>query len=105
MHLGFTSFLALFVAIAAGIPSFRGMHVLEQRLDVPDGFVKGVPAPGSDILNLRLALKQANITGLQQMLLDISTPGHALYGRSLTNDEVRSVTNIYIIPIFENNTY
>ena len=103
MRPGFTNFLALFVATVAGIPSFRGMHVLEQRLDVPDGFVKSAPAPGTDIVNLRLALKQANITGLQHMLLDISTPGHALYGRSLTNDEVRSITKRYKIPIFENN--
>ncbi len=97
MHLLFTTFLTLFVATVAGIPSFRSMHVLEQRLDVPDGFIKGAAAPGTDILNLRLALKQTNITGLQHMLLEISTPGNALYGRSLTNEEVRSITNnVYV---------
>ena len=93
MHPVFTTFLTLFVTTVAGIPSFRSMHVLEQRPGVPDGFVQGAPAPGTDILSLRLALKQTNITGLQHMLLEISTPGNALYGRSLTNEEVRSITN------------
>ncbi len=88
MRAGF-SLLALFVAAAAGSPSFRSMLVLEQRLDVPDGFVKGAPAPSTNVLNLRLALRQTNIAGLQNMLLDISTPGNALYGQTLTNEEVQ----------------
>ncbi|KJA22321.1 hypothetical protein HYPSUDRAFT_139376 [Hypholoma sublateritium FD-334 SS-4] len=89
MRTGFT-LLAMFVAAVAGSPSFRSMLVLEQRSDVPDGFVKGAPAPATDILNLRLALKQTNISGLQSMLLDISTPGNALYGQTLTNEEIES---------------
>ena len=88
MRTGF-SFLAFFVGAVAGSPSFRSMLVLEQRSDVPVGFVKGAPAPSTTVLNLRLALKQTNIAGLQNMLLDISTPGNALYGETLTNEEVQ----------------
>lgn len=85
---------AWFVAGVSGSPSFRNMLVLEQRPDIPDGFVKGAPAPETDVLNLRLALKQNNISGLQSTLLEISTPGNALYGQTLTNEEVRSITTI-----------
>ena len=62
--------------------------MLEQRPDIPIGFAKGSPAPATNILNLRLALKQSDMAGLEKALYDVSTPGSALYGQHLTKEEV-----------------
>ncbi len=64
------------------------MLVLEQRSDVPVGFTKGLAAPAANILDLRLAIKQNNIAGLEKALFDVSTPGSALYGQHLSKEEV-----------------
>ena len=64
------------------------MSVLEQRPDIPIGFSKGTPAPANSVLNLRLAIKQSDVAGLQKALYDVSTPGGALYGQHLTKEEV-----------------
>lgn len=81
--------LAAFVTAVAGSPAFRNMLVHEQRSEVPVGFVKGSAALPSSVLNLRIALKQNDMAGLEKALFDVSTPGSALYGQHLTKDEVR----------------
>lgn len=88
MRIGFYVFAA-FVAAVAGTPSFRNMLVLEQRSDVPAGFAKGAPAPATNVLDLRLAIKQNDMAGLEKALFDVSTPGSTLYGQHLTKEEVR----------------
>lgn len=80
--------LALFVTVVAGAPSSRSMFVLEQRSDIPIGFAKGSPAPATKVVNLRLALKQNDMAGLEKALYDVSTPGSELYGQHLTKEEV-----------------
>lgn len=65
------------------------MRVHERRNAAPGGFVKNGAADASHMLNLRLALKQNNITGLQQQLLAVSTPGNAQYRQFLSKAEVR----------------
>lgn len=80
--------LAAFVTAVAGSPAFRNMLVHEQRSGAPVGFVKGTAAPAEKVLNLRLALKQSDMAGLQNALFDVSTPGNALYGQHLTKEEV-----------------
>lgn len=87
MRTGF--YIAAIVTAVAGSPTFHNMLVLEQRSDVPVGFVKGSAALPSTMLNLRLALKQNNMAGLEEALYNVSTPGSALYGQHLTKDEVR----------------
>ncbi|KJA14174.1 hypothetical protein HYPSUDRAFT_80924 [Hypholoma sublateritium FD-334 SS-4] len=89
MRIGFFM-LAAFVAAVAGSPSFRNMLVLEQRSDVPVGFTKGTPAPAANVLDLRLAIKQNDMAGLEKALFDVSTPGSALYGQHLTKEEVEA---------------
>ncbi|KAJ7696989.1 subtilisin-like protein [Mycena rosella] len=62
--------------------------ILEKRGDPPAGFSRIGPTPVDQVLNLRLALTQGNITGLQDTIYEISTPGNPRYGQYLTQDEV-----------------
>ncbi|KAJ7875520.1 family S53 protease [Mycena olivaceomarginata] len=70
--------------------------VLEKR-DGPPGFLRVGPAPLDQTLNLRLALAQNNIAGLQDTVYEISTPGNPRYGQYLTQDEV----NKFVAPSAE----
>ena len=92
--------LAAFVTAVAGSPASRSMLVHEQRSSAPVGFIKGTAAPASQMLNLRIALKQNNIEGLQSALMDVSTTGNALYGQHLTKEEV--IRNCLYILFFSN---
>ncbi|KAJ6464216.1 peptidase S8/S53 domain-containing protein [Mycena vulgaris] len=69
-----------------------GVHgeflVVEKRDGPGPGFSLTGPTPPGQILNLRLALTQSNIAGLQDAVYDISTPGHARYGQYLTQDKI-----------------
>lgn len=89
--------LAVLVAAVASAPSFRSMSILEQRSDIPTGFAKASPAPATNVLNLRLALKQSDMAGLEKALYDVSTPGSALYGQHLTKEEVNHQCSIISI--------
>jgi tripeptidyl-peptidase-1 len=40
------------------------------------------------MLHLRMALKQSDTAGLEQVLRDVSTPGNPAYGKHLTSEEV-----------------
>ncbi|KAF9063500.1 family S53 protease-like protein [Rhodocollybia butyracea] len=75
--------------MAAGIPSRRSMVVLESR-ELPVHFTNA-GSPNSDmILNLKIALTAADRDGLEQKLLDVSTPGNALYGQHLSYEETKA---------------
>ncbi|KAJ7696955.1 peptidase S8/S53 domain-containing protein [Mycena rosella] len=64
--------------------------VLEKRDAPPAGFLRVGPTPADQILNLRLALTQGNIAGLQDTVYEINTPGNTRYGQYLTLHEVNS---------------
>lgn len=83
--------LASFVAIASGAasPAFRNLVLHEQRQGIPDGFVSKGAAPAEQTLNLRIALVQGDMAGLEKALFDVSTPGSELYGQHLTKEEVQ----------------
>ena len=82
-------FLASLVALALGdAPARRAMVVHETQM-LPEGFTsRGAALPGT-MLNLRIALAQTDPDGLIASLMDVSTPGNALYGQHLTKEEVR----------------
>ncbi|KAI0344586.1 family S53 protease [Trametopsis cervina] len=85
-------FIASLVALAAGNPlTGRSMRVHESRTRLPRGFVKAGSASPDTVLNLRIALKQNNAEGLEEALMDVSTPGNALYGQHLTKEEVEDL--------------
>ncbi|KAI0046849.1 family S53 protease [Auriscalpium vulgare] len=87
--------LASLLSLACAKPhSARDLRLHERRDDVPDGFTSKGPAPDDSVLNLRIALKQTDITGLQDALLDVSTPSSANYGQHLSLEEV----NQFVVP-------
>lgn len=81
-------FFATFVSTAAASPAFRDYILHEQRSAAPAGFVRKGVAPPEQVLDLRIALVQGDMAGLEKALYDVSTPGSSLYGRHLTKDEV-----------------
>ncbi|KAF8952094.1 family S53 protease-like protein [Flammula alnicola] len=89
MRTGFL-LLAELVTAVAGSPAFRDLLVHEQRDSIPIGFVKTAAAPADKVLNLRIALTQNDMVGLEKALYAVSTPGSALYGQHLTKEEVEA---------------
>ncbi|RPD63795.1 family S53 protease [Lentinus tigrinus ALCF2SS1-6] len=66
------------------------MQVHETRAQVPNAFALKGPASPDTMLDLRVALVNSDIAGLEKALMDVSTPGNALYGQHLTKEEVES---------------
>lgn len=82
-------FLASFAALTLGhAPARRAMVVHETQV-LPEGFSAQGPASPETMLNLRIALAQSDPDGLITSLMDVSTPGNALYGQYFTKEEVR----------------
>ncbi|KAI0321293.1 family S53 protease [Amylostereum chailletii] len=88
--------LVFSVLIAGAKTSLLSKDLLlhERRDEVPDGFETHGAAPSSTKLRLRLGLAQNNIEGLQNALIDVSTPSSANYGKHLSKEEV----NAYVAP-------
>ncbi|KAI0261746.1 subtilisin-like protein [Gloeopeniophorella convolvens] len=77
------------VAFASAKPQFaRDLRLHERRDSAPHGFALTSPAADEAPLRLRLALTPNDIQGLQDRLLDVSTPGSAVYGNHLSKEEV-----------------
>ena len=94
-------FLASLVALALGnMPARRAMVVHEAQV-LPEGFSSRGAASPETMLNLRIALAQSDPDGLIASLMDVSTPGNALYGQHLTKEEVRvfSIINEHVFEI------
>lgn len=64
--------------------------VVRSQVDVPTGFSYQRKATAEQTLNLRIALTQNNITGLESALYDVSDPTSENYGHHLTKAEVRA---------------
>ncbi|KAF5352141.1 hypothetical protein D9758_009245 [Tetrapyrgos nigripes] len=86
------SFAALASAAFASVtatPTRRAMAVAEQR-KVPGSFARAGKPDAETTLNLRVALKQKDMQGLEKALYGVSTPGSSLYGQHLSLEEVTS---------------
>ncbi|KAJ7595347.1 family S53 protease-like protein [Mycena floridula] len=90
------SYHALFLSIslsasifAEPLPLKRNVLILHEKRDTPPtGFVFTDHAPSDSVLDLRIALKQHDVEGLEKALYAASTPGHPSYGKHLSKDEV-----------------
>lgn len=80
--------IACLVSVAYANSVADNLVVHESRSSVPNGFIDNGPASGNQILTLRAALVQSNVSGLEQQLYAVSTPGNELYGQHLTKKEV-----------------
>jgi tripeptidyl-peptidase I len=79
---------AAFVSVTA-TPTRRAMAVAEQRT-LPITFASAGKPDAETKLDLRIALKQKDMEGLEKALFDVSTPSSSLYGQHLSLEEVSS---------------
>ncbi|KAJ7018612.1 family S53 protease-like protein [Mycena alexandri] len=79
--------LGLLLLVGAARGEFT---VLERRDSPPRGFSRVGPSPPDTVLTLRLALTQNDISGLQEHVYDVSTPGNSRYGQYLSKEEAES---------------
>ncbi|KAJ7628119.1 subtilisin-like protein [Mycena rosella] len=86
------AFLVVLPILSVGALKFH-----ERRDAPPSGYTSLGPVSLNQTLTLRFALTQGNITGLEQRLLQISSPSHPDYGKWLSKDEV----NAHVTPTQE----
>ncbi|KAJ6534138.1 family S53 protease-like protein [Mycena capillaripes] len=66
------------------------MVVHESRAAAPAGFVRRAVAPPNSMLTLCVALVSNNVSGLEDKLMSLSTPGSSNFRQWLSMDEVKS---------------
>ncbi|KAI0103844.1 tripeptidyl-peptidase [Nemania sp. FL0031] len=81
--------LSLATALFATAATARLMDSLPS---VPQGWTQLRQAALDEPITLRLALPQQHAAALEQAVLDMSTPGHANYGKHMSRLELRSYT-------------
>ncbi|KAI0329229.1 family S53 protease [Cubamyces sp. BRFM 1775] len=82
--------VACLAAVAYGKPMARSMLVHETRESVPAAFERVGPASADTMLDLRIALVQGDMAGLEKALMDVSDPASPLKGQFLTKEEVEA---------------
>ncbi|KAF7346645.1 Family S53 protease-like protein [Mycena sanguinolenta] len=80
--------LVNFLAIISAVSSSLVVH--EKRSAAPAGFFSEGAASPTDMLTLRFGLTPNNLSGLQEKLVSISTPGSSDFRQWLSKDEVKS---------------
>lgn len=75
--------------LLVAVVSASSMVLHESRVAPPSGFVSQGMAPSSQSITLRVALTPNNLTGLQDKLMSISTPGSPNFRQWLSMEEVR----------------
>ncbi|KAJ7017675.1 family S53 protease-like protein [Mycena alexandri] len=80
--------LANFFTIISAVSGSLVVH--ESRRAAPAGFFSQGAAPVTDVLTLRFGLTPNNLSGLQEKLVSISTPGNLDFRQWLSKDEVKS---------------
>ncbi|KAJ7248939.1 family S53 protease-like protein [Mycena rebaudengoi] len=80
--------LAIFFTILSAVSGSLVVH--ESRRAAPTGFFSQGAAPVTDVLTLRFGLTPNNLSGLQEKLVSISTPGNEDFRQWLSKDEVKS---------------
>lgn len=79
------------LAIASPSNGSRNIRRLKESVEHPRGWMKRGPAPADYILDLRIALPQANFSVLEQHLYEVSDPAHPRYGHHLSKQEVEAL--------------
>ncbi|KAJ7457796.1 family S53 protease-like protein [Mycena latifolia] len=80
--------LAILSIVASA--SAGSMVVHQSRSAAPAGFINQGLAPPNQMLTLRVALASTNISGLQERLMSLSTPGSSEFRQWLSMDDVKS---------------
>lgn len=77
--------------LVVGVASAR--VIMDSLTAVPKGWEEVRKASPDETIFLRIALKQQRGDDLDQVVLDMSTPGHPNYGMHMTRDELRAYTS------------
>ncbi|KAJ7248963.1 subtilisin-like protein [Mycena rebaudengoi] len=80
--------LPIFFTILSVVSGSLVVH--ESRRAAPTGFFSQGAAPVTDVLTLRFGLTPNNLSGVQEKLVSISTPGNLDFRQWLSKDEVKS---------------
>jgi tripeptidyl-peptidase-1 len=75
-----------YVAAAPAAASYAQKEGFES---IPAGWEQVSAASPSQVLNLRLSMAPADASALEQLILNIATPGHLLYGQFLSPEKLK----------------
>jgi tripeptidyl-peptidase-1 len=88
--------LGLFASFSFAKPldsTSLGPLTLKEQVKIPNGWAaKGSP-PADTVLKMQIALKQQDISGLQETFLDITNPKSANYSKWLSKEELQKYTS------------
>lgn len=74
---------------AAAAPAATSYAQKEGFESIPEGWEQISAASPSQELNFRLAMAPADVNALEELILNIATPGHALYGQFLSPEKLK----------------
>nr|AJD23157.1 tripeptidyl peptidase SED3 [Onygena corvina] len=77
------------VVFAATLPN--DYHTVEELHSIPEGWIQGGCASPTSTIRMRLALFQEKAHAFEQMVLDISTPGHENYGKHMSRRALKDL--------------
>ncbi|EFE37148.1 uncharacterized protein ARB_04677 [Trichophyton benhamiae CBS 112371] len=90
MLLRWHSVIPLFLAMTVAFPNtYR--TVVEDLPAIPEGWVQGNPPSPETSVRMNLAVGQQNTRTFEQIVLDISTPGHRNYGKHLSRRDLKGL--------------
>ncbi|KAF2164340.1 hypothetical protein M409DRAFT_25219 [Zasmidium cellare ATCC 36951] len=75
-------------------PDLGPLTLFDELKALPSEWTKASGNASESKLNVKIGLKQSNIQGLEQRLLEVATPGNADYGNWLSKEEIDS----YVAP-------
>ncbi|KAK2865286.1 Tripeptidyl-peptidase sed3 [Arthroderma sp. PD_2] len=75
--------------LVAALPNNR--HTVEELHAIPEGWVQGEPPSPKTSIRMRLALFQEKAHIFEQMVVDMSTPGHSNYGKHMSRRDLKDL--------------
>jgi tripeptidyl-peptidase-1 len=84
----FTCLVAIFAALVQTAPAPE-LVVFEKVPQLPRGWTQQEAVPPQTLLKFRIALKLDQVEAFEQHVIDISTPGHVLYGQHMSYEELK----------------
>ncbi|EFR02880.1 tripeptidyl-peptidase 1 [Nannizzia gypsea CBS 118893] len=79
--------MLLLLGVVVALPNTH--RTIEELPRIPEGWVQGKPPSPDTTVRMNLALVQRNAHVFEQMVLDISTPGHRSYGKHLSRRDLK----------------
>ncbi|KAM5441841.1 Tripeptidyl-peptidase sed3 [Microsporum ferrugineum] len=77
--------IILFLGVNSLVAALRNTYrTVEELPAIPDGWIQGKPPSPETSIRMNLALFQEKAHAFEQMVVDISTPGHSNYGKHLS---------------------